>query len=218
MRPIRAGIAALLVLGLWLPGCRPLGTLVYFLGPRRMQKAEYKLTREKLAVLIETARPDQDSPVFTRAMHEKLVEVFREHKVNTEVVPLEEVLRLRQENADFARWSLPRVGRALGAAQVLYVRIERLQLREGADSPVLAPTVQCRVKVLGVDEFAEKPRLWPAETERDGREIPCERHAQEAADIEAIDSEAAKLGKDTAQLIAMPFYDVDLDERIPPEK
>ncbi len=217
MRPARAHLAALFLCGVGLVGCQPLGSLFLLFGPRRIQKAEYKLTPDRLAVFVETARRDEDNPIFTRALHEKLVEIFRERKVKTHVVPLEEIYRLRQENADFARWSVPRIGRAVSAQQVLYIRVDRLQLRDAPDSPLLSPAAKCHLKVFAVDEHSEDPLLWPPATERDGREFSCERHSQEAADASIIDSEAAKLGKDLAQWIAQPFYDVDLEETTPKE-
>ncbi len=205
-------------LALILPGCNILRPLAYFFSPPHIQKAEYKLTQGPLLVLIDSAHPEQDNPVFDRALHEQLVEVFRERKVNAQVVPLESVLRLRQQNPDFARWSVPRVGHSLGAEQVLSIRVERLQLLETPGSPVISPETVCRVRVFSADELSDKTRLWPPAAERDGREITCHRPPQEAADAATIDTEAAKLGKDAAQLVATPFYDVDLEEKTPREQ
>jgi hypothetical protein len=42
------------------------------------------------------------------------------------VVPLEEVVRLQRANADFASWSLQKIGRSLDADQVLNIRIQEL--------------------------------------------------------------------------------------------
>lgn len=214
MRPVRLGCGALVALLLLISGCSEIGSALVFFGPRRIQKAEYTLTKGRLAVLIETARPEDDNPVFTQALHEKLVEVFRDRKINEQVVPLDEMMRLRQTRPESEKWSFPRLGRALSAEQVLYLRIDRLQARARAGQPIIEPQVNLRVKVYSVDEKLETPRLWPGKTEREGRPVEHKRQTHEVTDAVTTDAEVAKLGHDTAQKVAMPFYDVDQEEKI----
>ena len=57
--------------------------------------------------------------IFVDAVQTRLGELFTEHNVKVELVPQEEVLRLRQQNADFAKWSVTKIGRELKARQVL---------------------------------------------------------------------------------------------------
>ncbi len=215
---LRLDGAVLGALMLVLPGCNIVGPLGVLLSPPQIKKADFKLTHERLAVLIDVARAGDENSVFTQAFHDKLVEIFREKKVNSQVVPATEVLRLRQTNPDFARWNLQRVATALGAEQVLCVRIERLSLRTTPEHPVLEPFVEMRVKVVGRDAPAKSARLWPGSEEREGREISRARLICEATDPTIVDSEAAKLGKDAAVLVAMPFYDVDTEAPVPWEK
>jgi len=218
MRLLRALGVACLALCPMLAGCNIIGPLGFLLGPRQIQKAECELTKERLAILVDTARPAEDSPVFAQALHNKLVQIFREKEINSQVVPWEEVVRLRQREPDFGRWSIQRAGRALKAREVLYVRVDRLQLLESVGSPVMTPHVWLRVKLIAADELSSLARRWPPQEERRGREIDCGRQTREATDTVAVDSEAAKLGKDVAQFIAMPFYDVDLEEKVPRER
>jgi hypothetical protein len=211
MRSWELSAAALLVLVCSAAGCNVLGPAAYYLGPPRIQKAEFKLTEGRLAVVIESTHPDQDNPVFNQALFDKLSEILRERKVKSEFVPHRQVLKLRQTHRDFAKWSLQHVGRELRAQQVLYLRIDTLQLRETPDHPVISPEVTLRSKVIDVCAPHAHARLWPEEAE--GRQITCTRPAAEAIDPRAIDTEAWKLAHDAAYLVAEPFIDVDLEDR-----
>jgi hypothetical protein len=130
-------------------------------------------------------------------------------------VSQEEILRLRQQNPDFGQWSVQKVGRRLNAKQVLYVRIEELQLREAPDSPVLQPGVRMRLRLVDPQASPDKAQVWPGPQERDGRAVSRARQHREVPDAIAVDEEAAKLGKDAAYLVAAPFYDVDLEKKTP---
>lgn len=217
VRPWRLVLAATMLF-VSASGCSYVTAAAYLFGPPRVQKAEFKLTDGRLAVVIETAHPEEDSPVFRQALLEKMSEIFRENKLKTKIIPDEELLRLHQQNADFADWSLQKIGRRLDAKQVLYVRIEQLQMRDAPDSPLLSPRVDMRLKVI--DPFAQpdKARLWPGPNEREGREADRARPPRDVADPTTNDTEAAKLGRDTAYVVAQWFYDVDLETKTPWEK
>jgi len=193
-------------------GCNIVGAFTYLLAPPQIQKAEFTLTRGRLAILIEPARPEDENPVFTQALYDKLVEIFREKKVNDQVVPLKDVQRLRQVNPDFDRWPMQRIAQALNAQQLLYIRVERLALRSAGQRPVLEPSVELRVKVIDASASPREARVWPKGEEL-GRTIQRGRPMREATDATAVDAEAAKLGKDAARLVARCFHDVDLEEK-----
>jgi hypothetical protein len=213
-RPHRYLVALPLLL---LAGCNIVGPLMYLLAPRQWRKPEFILTEGRLAVLIETARPEQDNPVFTNALCEKLEEIFAEKKeINAQVIAQKEIFALRQRHPDFRNWHLQRVGRELDADQVLYVRIDRLQAQV-PDSPLLKPEIDFRLKVVDPDADGDEARLWPPPDERRGREVTYERQLKEIGDATVVDAEMAKLGRDVAWLIADPFYKVDLEERRQPE-
>jgi hypothetical protein len=205
------------VLGL-LAGCNIVGPLSVLFAPRRIQKTQFKLTTERLAVFVDYARTEEESPVFTQALYDRLAQVFRERKINDQLVPLTEVQKLRQAHSDFSRWSIQKVGRELDAPQTLYIRVDRLVLRPAANHPILEPSVELRLKVIGTDEAADMARLWPGNDERDGRVITRKRQPTDQVDPVTTDREATKLGRDAALLVAMPFYDVDQEETVPWEK
>lgn len=213
IRVVLAGAPLLMLL----TGCKLVAAIGILGAPRQIQKAEYKLTNQRLAVLIETAVPGQDNPVFAQALHDKLVEIFREEDINQRIVPRREMLELRRDHPDFTRWSLQRIGRELNAQQVLYVRIEHLQIRAAPDHPLLEPRVRARLKVIAVNELGDQARLWPPAAERDGRAVEWQRQPREAESAMTVDTEAAKLAREFAWRVAEPFYDVDLEDDPPRE-
>lgn len=209
-------LVLLAALSLGLCGCQILKGLVYYLSPPRIEKAEFTFPKGAvIALMIDPARPEMESPVFNRALHERLVEIFREKKSDARLIAPRDVLALRRSNPDFDQWPIRRVGQELSATHVLYARLDQLSVRESRDSPVLDPRVAMRLKVLGVELPDQDARVWPGEKE--GRLITAARQASEAADPGRDDSELAKLGREVAYLVSMPFFEVNLEEKPPKE-
>jgi hypothetical protein len=211
----RLGLTALLSAPL-LVGCNIFGPLLFFLAPPQIRAAEYKLPdQSRLAVFIEFASAGEENPVFRRALHEKLADVLEQRKVKVEVAPLEDVLRLRQRHADFASWGLQRICRELRADRLLYLQVEKLNLRSTPEYPIIEPAASIRMRVISADEPSNTARVWPGNDEREGRLVQRARGMREASSPVTVDEEARKLGVDLAYLCAMPFYDVDVEEPVP---
>lgn len=216
MRALRVA-AGMLLLGLIAGslGCNIVGATVLMMHPPVMQDAEVELTEGRLAIFIEYAQPRQENAVFTQTFYDRLVEILREQEVAAQVVPLQEVLRLRQKHPDFRQWSLQRVGRKLDADQILYVRVERLSLRSAPGQPLLEPVAELRMKLIDPRAIATPARLWPPRNEPEGRAIHRARQTREAADSVLLDAETVKLAKDAAWLAAKPFYKWDTEKKDP---
>ncbi|MBI5864601.1 MAG: hypothetical protein HZB38_08845 [Planctomycetes bacterium] len=214
---MQARKVGLLAIGLCLiAACDAFKAAVYYLQPKQTQKAEFTFPNDAVvAVMLDPAQPEYESPVFNRAFHDRLVEIFREHKSNARLIPQAELLALRRANADFDKWPVRHVGQELGATHVLYVRIDKLLARPSADSPILEPIANLRIKVIGVNLPDKDARLWPTKEEKD-RAIQATRRASEA-DPGQADSELAKLGREIAYLVAAPFFEIDLEEKPPHE-
>jgi len=196
------------------PGCQGLGALIYYFRPRQFHKPEVKLA-DRVAIFIEYARAEQNHPLFSRTLYDRIVELWREQKIKAEVVPFQQAADL-QRSEDFADWSLQRVGRHLGAEQVLYIRVEELFLRRSVGAPIVEPSVALRVKLIGTTEPAPHARLWPAATE--GQSIAHHRDPQDAPTMDAVDAAAVKLARETAYFVARNFYRYDLEEKPPRER
>jgi hypothetical protein len=213
----RRGLLTLACAAVVVSGCNWITAGTILLGPRRIEKAKFTLTEQRLAVFVDYAHPEQESPVFDRALYDQLAAIFREqHKhVPSKLVPYEELVDLRRASPDFPTWSVQRIGRELNADQVLFVRVEALQLRPAPDHPLLEPAVSLKVKIIGVPDPSDHARLWPEDAA--GHAVHCKRMPEEATGADAADSAAAKLGREAGRQVAMPFYDVDTEERPPKE-
>ncbi len=213
-----AAVGALLPLAPLLGGCQMLGAVAYFLGPKRVQKAEFSLAKGRVALVIEYRSAQEASPIFDRQLYERVVQIFRDEKSETTFVPLERWAQLRQENPQTKSWSIQRIGRALEAEQVLYLQVDRLSLRESPEHPVLAPRVALQARVISASEPPPHHRLWPTGPTEDGRAIEAQRPPQEMPSVDVIDRELGKLARETAYLLTRYFLDTDLEERTPKER
>lgn len=214
----RAGSVILFMLLGMAAGCNIVASLTYYLRPRQIQKPEYGFTADsRVAVVIESARPRHENPVFNEALYERTVSMLGDGKSPATILPLREVTQLRRTHDDFAKWSLQKIGRTLEADQVLYIRIDRLVIRPSPEHPLLTPEVDLHMKLIDVSAPSVHARVWPEEKE--GRAVSCQRRLTEAPDTnpDAADVQARKLGYDTAYWVSMPFIKVDLEESPPVE-
>lgn len=202
--------AAVAALALTLAGCNILGPIAYYTSPPQIAKAEHKFKEgDRLAVVIDPAQQGESNPVFEQALIERVAEMFREKRGKATIVPMRDVVALRRQ-PEYRTWSVQRIGRELGASHVLYLKQERLSLRESPEHPILHPYVILRAKLIAVNEPSDKARVWPAEVE--GREVRCQRPMQEYTTPEDTDTAIRKLGYDTAYFVGYPFFDMDMEE------
>lgn len=214
-RPARLLHTALLLALLAPAGCGWLGAAIYFFRPPVTTKAEFRF-KGKVAIVIEAVRSHEENPLFSQALYDAFCENLTAAKAAIDAVPLEKFQRLRQDNPDFASWGIQRIGHALGADQVLYIRLARLQFQEFPGAPLIEPRVAASVIVVGVSAPADKPRLWPEAIE--GRELSLSRQTRDAADPRALDEEATKMGREFAHIIARFFHDYDSEEPLKKER
>lgn len=204
-------------LALGAAGCDAIKAIAYYLRPAAIDPAEYEFPEKaRVLVMLDPARPGYDNPVFSKALYDRMVEIFREKNSTAELIAPREVAVLKRDNPDFRNWSIRRIGSELKATHVLYGRVDFLQSRQSPDYPVLEPRVSMRLKVIAVERPDGDARVWP--TEREGREVTCERQAQEASDPSFEDAAMTKLGRDTAYLVALPFFKHDQEEKRPREQ
>ena len=211
---MRAAWVGLLLV--WLTGCNLMAPIAYYLRPPQIRKPLHKFPPDSTVLLLfETQRIRDENPVFERALFERARAIFREHKLPVRLIGPAVVHRLRREHAGFSRWSVQRIGREAGADFVIYVRADRLVLRESPGAPVLTPRLEARMKVIDVHQPAAHARVWPDDPE--GYAVQCTRPAVHAADPQAVDRAATKLGRDAAWWITAPFVTIDQEKRPPVE-
>lgn len=217
MRPSQAPGALLTctAVAALLAGCRTIGAIAYYTTPHPKTPAEYTFPEGgRVAILIEARQQSEANPVFDKTLHETLVNTLKEQEVKAEFVPFREMLALRREPG-YAGWSVQRIGREVDADQVLFIRLDRLSMRESPDYPVVEVKAVADVKVIGTSDPEAQARLWPEDP--GGRQVKLDRPAKEASQPRVADEEMTKSARVLAREIARFFYEYDPEDKLPIE-
>lgn len=154
-RPLCLG---LLLLSLFISGCAAAGVLAYKLSGPPTIKAKYIPAQEPMLVLVESYR----SPSAAFVTAEQLTAAIETDLRDNKVVPLvdqKKLYHLRDTRGDkFHDLSIPQIGRATGAKQVLYVDVLQSSTDPAGGGEFVKATVAVRVKVVDV---ATGTTLWP---------------------------------------------------------
>jgi hypothetical protein len=149
----------LLVLALFAAGCNIVGPIyVLAAGPPKIP-AEHQLDRQRsVAVVID----DPDSVVpslgYRRVMLATVQERLADRAKIKEVIDSRDTMAVLQRDSAQERMSLVEIGRAIGADQVVWARVEGFDL--AARTGEYRPNAQMRVKVIDV---AANEKAWPDE-------------------------------------------------------
>jgi len=212
--PGRALIASAVLASL-LAGCRTIGAIAYYVTPHPKTPAEHTFPEgSRVAILIEARQESEANPIFDKSLHETLVNTLKDQEVKAEFVPFREMVALRQKPG-YAGWSVQRIGREVGADQVLFIRLDRLSTREAPDFPVVEVKAVADVKVIGTSDPEAQARLWPGNP--GGRQVKLERPAKEASQPRVADEELTKSARVLAREIARFFYEHDPQDKLPIE-
>ncbi len=163
--PVRAVVLA--GLGWAAGGCSAVGTVAHMVfGPPAVD-AEYEPKKRPTLVLVENFQdPDAssaDGDTIARAVGEQL----HQH-ADLAVVDPDKLVPLRTEQAAaFHDMSVPAVGRAMGAEQVVYVNLVESEASADPTGAAVHATATARVRVV---DAATGVVLWPAGQPR-GKEL-----------------------------------------------
>lgn len=163
-------VVALIITCIIVGGCHVLGAVAYKVSADQEVKALYTLPPRPTVVLVENYRqPDlaaSDAELLARCLHARLE--------SKKVVPLigpERMLELRAARSkDFRNMTVPDIGRALGAEQVIYVDLESGGLATMGDASIIRGRAVALVKVVDV---ATGETRWPPDLS-DGRAVTFE--------------------------------------------
>jgi hypothetical protein len=142
-------------------GCNIVGpALVIFQGPPKIP-AEHTLDRQRtVAVVID----DPDSVVpslgYRRVMLATVQEKLADRAKVRQVIDSRDTMAVLQRDSARERMSLVEIGKAIGAEQVIWARVEGFSL--AASTGEYRPNAQLRVKVIDV---TENLKAWPSEPE-----------------------------------------------------
>ena len=185
-----------------LGGCNVAGYVTQGLIPPSDIPALYTPADRLTLVLVDD--PAQKMPTIAQAdqVAGRVGHILVAQKVIGRFVPTTAVTELRDSEADFSRWAIDRVGRRVGAEQVIYILLQDLQLTESGH--IYRPVASVRVKVLDV---ASGSRMFPADNKH-GHALTT---VQEYEDLEARGRGteavvARRLAEQLAEDIAKIFY------------
>jgi hypothetical protein len=140
-------------------GCAIIGWPVAAFSPPEKVPAEYKPPRGKTYLVFVD---DILSPVTYEAVKGQITGELNErletHGIASETVDYSDVVKLVSATPEFNRLSVSEVGRKLGADVVVYVEVNRFELREYENTSTWDGRMKVSVRVVDV---AEQRRLWP---------------------------------------------------------
>ncbi len=206
-RAIGAGLLGLvMVTG---SGCGPqIGALLYTVAPEQKNKADFKLTPSRLAILIDDPYGSLPRADLRAAIHARMAAEMAEHKVPAAVVPMADVARLEQENRDFDNLSIRAVGEQVHADQVLHISILSFTLGDDAKNGVYLGKAKAQVKICSTERKASV-RVWPSTG--DGYIVEIQQPNEQADDWgnsgKPAEAYAQAVAERLAKRIAMLFYE-----------
>jgi hypothetical protein len=147
-------LAACLMAG----GCSAAGAVAYkFMGPPAVEP-QYTPKNEPLLVFVENYRVPAESFVTADQLGREIADDLRAHQV-APIVEFSALERLKQQQPDgFGTMHIRQIGKAVGAAQVLYVELVHVQVAPEAMSDYYRGTIAVRVKLVSVQTGRT---LWP---------------------------------------------------------
>ena len=153
-------VLAMLACGLCAAGCNIAGpAYVLLAGPPKVP-AEYRLDRQRtVAVVIDDPDSIVPSMGYRRVMLSTTQELLAEKAKIREVVDARDTMAVLQRDSARERMSVVDIGRAIGADQVVWARVEGFNL--AAPTGEYRPNAQLRVKVIDVEK---NERAWPTDT------------------------------------------------------
>ncbi|UCG31678.1 MAG: hypothetical protein JSU68_08415 [Phycisphaerales bacterium] len=192
-----------------LSGCgQQFGAFLYWTGlyPKPTVKAEFTLTKGPLLILVEDDYNVTQSRGIRDEIAARLAQELIIHKVNNRIIPLERLERVRQQDPDYAKIPADKLGRRVGAEQILWIKIIDYAMGDDqAEDPAEAANMVLTVRVINCHaEQRDDVRLWPTGREPHRLEMSKTLGAVQGMGEERIELE---LIMDSVDQIAKLFYD-----------
>lgn len=206
----------MLCCGVWalvFGGCGPqAGALWYHLGlvPRQKVEAKYTLTKGPLLILVEGGSDELvATPRLRSLLVNELTKQFAQHRVNRNVIPQAEIDRLRRTQPRFDQIATNRVGKKLGAEQVLWLTIEEFAVETTPEDPTKAASLVLSARVINAQASRrEDVRLWPAPGDWQTVSVTKTMHFMQK--VEGQEELIRVLAAEMAERVAKLFHDYEI--------
>jgi hypothetical protein len=204
--------SSLLLLLLLLPGCSIIGAVADKAVGSMPQPAIYVPDKtQSMVVVAENYSNPADSDVETEQLARFIYTTLCDNKVSPQIDPALVIDLRSQDPQKFHAMTVPQIGRAVGAKQVLYVNITQESLSEPIGGEMVHGECTARVKVIDASNGQIR---WPPE-QAQGFPITVQTpdmkpSGQSGDSDEAIVREA--LQRDIAEKISRLFYAHEPDD------
>ncbi len=149
-------LTILLLAVLLLSGCDAV-RLVTEIVPAAKIPAAYKPVDQTTVVFVDDPRHAAPTIQALGQIAERIVADLQKQKVITAFVPVSKLDELRLNTKEFNQWAIDRVGRELGARQVIYILIDTFD-PAGRQEDFSRPSASVRLKVVDAETGR---RLFP---------------------------------------------------------
>lgn len=158
----------LLVLLAGLSGCGIIGSLYTIavdpLVPKTPDPAEYLFDGHKVLVWVEDVSFEEKNPLLRRALTQRILEEMRARELAVELIDYPAISQYRQTHLDHGSRAAARIGRDLGADQVIDITVASFRLKHEAGAGYYRTSLSGSYRVI---DAAEGQRVWPeAEAQR----------------------------------------------------
>jgi hypothetical protein len=158
-RPFLRSAFCILSSAFVLTGCELPGVVLHETIGQLWEPAKYELKKVPTLVLVENYRvPDEMQLDGDQLAHQIGDELKKEAKVD--VVDPDKVVPLREEDpTKFHSMTIPEIGKAVGAKQVIYVDLKQSAVTADISQSVVHAEALAQVRVVDVETGST---LWPA--------------------------------------------------------
>jgi hypothetical protein len=214
---IRIGLLSMMGLLLsGLGGCETAGFIADVVAGGQPVPAIHELADRPTLVLVETANDIELANDIPGLIAGRIGQQLTSEEVLTKVISFNDFVRFRAETPDFysnpTKWNVARIGRELGAEQVIYVSLQTFRVSE--DNVIYRPLAEARVKVI---DATAGTRVFPPATDRYGKSGHPIVQQQNYGSRDGANSTtdlvvARRLAEALAQDVAWLFYEHKLPE------
>lgn len=198
-------ICVAIVVVFTLAGCNVIAALYTALIdpfiPEPTVSAEHNMKNTTLLIWVEDISTTDKNPILRRELTLHLIAELEKHKAVRSIIDYDKIKRFRWQKPEFSQMSIKQLGQQLHADEVLYVLIDKFQLRHEAGVGFYQASITGHCKIIDPETGN---RLWPqAES---NRAFTLTEELQQGKGQPFENRLIKEISKNTAQQIAQAFY------------
>ncbi|MDD4892133.1 MAG: hypothetical protein PHU85_19595 [Phycisphaerae bacterium] len=193
-------LALLALLPLLLGGCN-IGAAIGLMFYDPQEKAEYKLAKGPLLVVVEDYAGSGGDPTIRYHLTRTISDQLTKEGVNKQIIPDKTLWDFQKSHPVSARWDERKLGKELKAEQVVHVQMEPYIVAPTATDPGEYARLAATVRVIDVETGDQ---LWPLEGK--GREVNFELPPADLHGVQPGAELKRDLAKGLGDKIAKLFY------------